>query len=98
MAPYGPTVTIWNGRSAQIDVAFHDDYLGEMESAFGRTDWAALAVGHGAYAVEKPWKFTTEIAGMLLTGELPEEIADYRCHDCAADFDSAAGASAHRCD
>jgi hypothetical protein len=93
----GPTVTVWNEQSKQIDVVFHEDYLSEMESRFGRMDWAALATGHGAYAVEKPWKFATEIAEMLLAGELSDEIADYRCSACDTGFDSATEANTHRC-
>ena len=94
----GPTVTIWNEQSVRIDVVFHEDYLSEMDAGFGRMDWAALATGHGAYAVEKPWKFATEIAEMLLAGELPDEIADYRCSVCGTDFDSAIEANPHNCD
>jgi hypothetical protein len=93
----GPTVTIWNEQSVRIDVVFHEDYLDEMDAGFGRMDWAALATGHGAYAVEKPWKYATEIAEMLLAGELPDEIADYRCSVCGTDFDSAIEANPHNC-
>ena len=94
----GPTVTVWNEQSVQIDVVFHEDYLDEMDAGFGRMDWAALATGHGAYAVEKPWKYATEIAEMLLAGELPDILADYRCRACAADLSNVAEARAHRCD
>jgi hypothetical protein len=93
----GPTVTVWNEHATRIDVAFHERYLDEMESRFGRMDWAALAAGQGAYAVEKPWKYASEIAEMILAGELPDEIADYRCSACGTDFDSAIEANAHNC-
>ncbi len=93
----GPTVKVWNEHAKWIDVVFHEDYLDKMDSSFGRMDWAALAISHGAYAVEKPWKFATEIAEMLLAGELSDILSEYRCRACVVDLSGAAEARDHRC-
>ena len=94
----GAPTTVWNARNTQISVCFHEDYLDEMESGFDRMDWAKLTAQHGAYAVEKPWKYVSEIAEMLLAGELSDILADYRCGSCEALLEDAKEANYHRCD
>lgn len=94
----GSISTIWNERNTRINVCFREDYLDEMEAGFDRMDWAKLATQHGAYAVEKPWKYASEIAEMLLAGELSDILADYRCDSCEAELANAADANLHRCD
>jgi hypothetical protein len=88
---------VGNRQGTDIEIIFRDDYLAQMNAGFERTDWAHLAETHGAYAVEKPWKYVREIAQLLLDNELPDCFADYYCVACDANLLGAAEADTHHC-